>query len=501
MSNEAPEDARRPITEELLEHEGHSYRLKTEWNTYAPISKIPDEILIEILEAARKLLIYSAWYQLLGVCSHWRNVAVGKLTWWQRPPTHKHGLTLVMLQRTKNAVVDVEITNRTSLTTVVDLCNHIGRFRVLDIQQSEAPSLRRTLECLLDSHQEFSRLEALSIWPQISGTESLVIPAIPFHQSRTVHTIQFININFDWNMFPCPNLTALILLNNHHTRQIPADHLLLILSQMPNLKNIQLDVDPILLRDIPVSSNSVVRLPLLLRLELRAVPVSLAQYLLSHLRLPSLKVIAISFLQSPERAYNNHSGIEQAVSSIIRNGKSGLLNRLSVDYDGFQIEQDWDTRTVWGDQTAIGFYNLLGHNTSANTLLHFKFMHSILRRLHQLTLGCDVSLDLFVLLQLCEIMISVEKIVVAGGPTALPTLIKAFEARQSPDMLFPELKTIQLENYDFDDNIEILQALCDILIKRKEYGLPVHKVYVPECDISRDNLNRLREIVEDVHRR
>jgi hypothetical protein len=68
-------------------------------------------------------------------------------------------------------------------------------------------------------------------------------------------------------------------------------------------------------------------------------------------------------------------------------------------------------------------------------------------------------------------------------------------------MLFPKLKTIELESYDpyyGTDPENLPEELCDFLMQRRERGVPVYRISMVACAVNDDDLNHLREIVGDV---
>jgi hypothetical protein len=51
--------------------------LKTQRNTHAQISKLPNEVLLETFMVMMISLPVDKWHQVAHVCRRWRNVAVG----------------------------------------------------------------------------------------------------------------------------------------------------------------------------------------------------------------------------------------------------------------------------------------------------------------------------------------------------------------------------------------------------------------------------------------
>ncbi len=108
-------------------------QLKTQRNAHAPISKLPDEVLLEIFMVMMALFSFEAWHEVAHVCHRWRNVAVGAPMLWINPPMGHHHLTTLMLERSKEANLTIYLDANTSTQTAQAVFNCIRRIESLEL--------------------------------------------------------------------------------------------------------------------------------------------------------------------------------------------------------------------------------------------------------------------------------------------------------------------------------------------------------------------------------
>lgn len=157
MAYSSVEEARKRIDQQLVDLEKRFLELKAERNTYAPFANLPGDILLEIFEAAKEDVKFSAWYKIIGVCRQWRTVAIGAPTLWMNPPTDKHEMMLLMLERSREASLGVDISDTSSSSTILALRNHVERIRKLTVC-AQAFKRSRLLSSCHSSASHFIRL-------------------------------------------------------------------------------------------------------------------------------------------------------------------------------------------------------------------------------------------------------------------------------------------------------------------------------------------------------
>jgi hypothetical protein len=157
-----PEEAQRLIDEETLD-------LNTRRNTYARISRLPNEVLIEIFATLRVADDeVQLWHHVAYVCRHWRRVAQESATLWTSPPTDLQEYTLLMLERSRTSPLEIEMRSNTFKATWAAILSNIGRIKSLNTSQSRS-ALNHCQRTLLALAREAPLLKPLVIvqwtWP------------------------------------------------------------------------------------------------------------------------------------------------------------------------------------------------------------------------------------------------------------------------------------------------------------------------------------------------
>jgi hypothetical protein len=200
-----PEEAQRLIDKEILV-------LKTQWNTYARISRLPNKILVEIfatLQGHDNIINVQAWHHVAHVCQHWRCVSLESASLWTTPPTNLHDYTLLMLEHSCTSPLEIQMFPATSKATCTAILSHIGQIKSLNIKQLHL-ALEYFQRTLLALEQEALLLKILDI-TQESSRDSFCLSTSTFHHFPSLKVLCLIGIDFDWMIFPICSLTTLSL--------------------------------------------------------------------------------------------------------------------------------------------------------------------------------------------------------------------------------------------------------------------------------------------------
>ncbi|KAF9480812.1 hypothetical protein BDN70DRAFT_877130 [Pholiota conissans] len=143
-------------------HKAFILALKSRRNTYAPIARsLPPEILCRIFYFAREQIAnineedtYEddepfdplSWIAVSHVCCHWRNVALASPSLWACPPLENTRWTNEMVERSKDATLDIYLDIPYSFITSTPVCitglrlvlsEHSQRIRHISVRANE----------------------------------------------------------------------------------------------------------------------------------------------------------------------------------------------------------------------------------------------------------------------------------------------------------------------------------------------------------------------------
>ncbi|KAF5325101.1 hypothetical protein D9619_010023 [Psilocybe cf. subviscida] len=197
--------------------------LKTRRNELAPVSKLPDEILLQIFVVLRDStdLRPVKWLQIMHVCQYWRHIAVGSSPLWTRLHDPPPSLTRLQLECSQNAPLDVVLTStwfkHAASTEIFPVILHeIERIRTLNSARMPPSFLDAAHDILtgLGQNWEARSLETLTIGTDvIAGPRPTSIKLVTdvFRPTRRLRRLTLSSGYYSWDMFPIPGLTHLCL--------------------------------------------------------------------------------------------------------------------------------------------------------------------------------------------------------------------------------------------------------------------------------------------------
>ncbi|KAF5330517.1 hypothetical protein D9619_005219 [Psilocybe cf. subviscida] len=494
--------------------------LKLRRNTYAPVSKIPDEVLLEIFVLNKTIFPEDeSFWRVSHVCRRWRYVAVEAPTLWTKPPLLFHAFTMFMLERSRSADLTIWMEYGTAYKIIKGVLDCIGRIEKLEISL-EMDLLYSAHELMATSDQQASRLRSFMLH-SLSDVpwDSRPMFALPtFCQLHLLRELDITNVIFDWNVLPLPNLLALSFIDVSLPTRVSMQQFLDTLCKMPHLESLRMPISQSLF-PLPPSTKATnvaaqVTLPRLSHLHLSDSNSAHVQWFLSRLTLPRLQRMLIT---PPRTANDNASGdssqIVHAIASSITGGGFGTFDNLDLYNTFFQLnvfDQRNINRVDSDDKLPHVHFNIPeDHNagrlfaqTSVDILLLCRPNLSCLVELKIEELSTTVD-QLF---RLSTVLCSVRKIEIFRSPeTALALIgtLAMLPPHRSPgasnqSIPFPKLKLIQFSVIDFAGIPEIIGALCDCLMLRYEYGFAIQKLDLFECWIFTGQFARLKEIVANV---
>ncbi|KAF5330516.1 hypothetical protein D9619_005218 [Psilocybe cf. subviscida] len=497
----------------------HIQELRTLRNTYAPISKLPDEVLLEIFALTQKLYPQDKWYQeVTHVCRSWRDIAIDAPTLWTNPPLSKHDFSMLMLARSKSADLTISIPRTTPIITVEHVLNRIGCIKILTVRL-EVQALDSIIGLLEKGGQRASRLRTLVL--KCESKESwdsrpmFGLSTAVFCQFHSFRELSLRNVIFDWNILPLPNLEVLILSNTTCPARISLQHLLDILCQMPHLKKLRIHFTQNFLPLPSIAETPLiaqVTLSRLSSLEMFGGHTDCIWQFLSKLVLPQLRWLEIEFPLNSRIATNNShrvpSQIAHTIASLVTAGDFGTFYGLRMCGDFFDFnQQDVVDATA---QVHIGIKESQDHDAPrplfVQTCLDILWLcRARLPHLVELILSWELWLTADELFRLSTELCSVRAIAIYNSATTallfigvLASLPQHYPPDTNTCIPFPALSFIRFLYVDFAADPSMTDALCDSLMLRYEHGVAITRLELGVDEVPSRQITLLKEIVVEV---
>lgn len=497
-----PEEAQTLIDKEILV-------LKTRRNTYARISRLPNELFVGIFTILQGNdyddVNIREWHHVTHVCRHWRRVALEAAILWTKPPTDLHDYTLAMLERSRTSPLQIDMSLTTSKATCTAILDHIGRVESLIIEQSQ-PGLQHFQRSLLGLAQEASFLKTLEITQDLGSLGAAFRLSTPvIHQLPSLKTLWLANINFDWMMFPLHNLTTLSLVCLELSKNPSWTQFYNALRHMPFLEDLGFRFDDIQLTSPPHHAVEPLELPLLHTLVINESRASVTSSFLSNTSLPRLRhtYLACSFSESSDS--DEYSATISVVLPLIIKGNFGCLDLMTLSNDSFGMTRQSNLDHKWAFRHAMDFTAMDRPRSSAVgtaralmaelAALPTKPALEIVHLHTSVDLTSEQFLELFGHLpQLTTITVRnissrsiIESLQISPlHPPGIP-------------IPFPKLNSIELYGQPHEDDYTpgLLSELYNCAMERHKNGAGIEKLSL-YWDLTQEEVQRLQEFVADV---
>ncbi|KAF6756794.1 hypothetical protein DFP72DRAFT_809697, partial [Ephemerocybe angulata] len=288
----------------VLDENEETRALKSRYNTLAPTTHVPTEVLSHIFLFLRDELAGSdstdslpeSWTRITRVCCHWREVALGCPALWADLRFSHPGLTRAMIQRSSNFPLTIIFDERSSKGMSLDLCDALSEaHRLQSVQlrfQSSSPQFY-----FKGWHGETPLLKDLSV----EAVPNTLPKYWPFeHSPKDIPSLRSLSVSrcyVPWSALPLgPNLTSLKLSQNFYragdaTRPWKWDFVAT-LRNMVNIQNLHLDYQSIP-KGLIHSDYPIVLFPALRTLKLTD-EISVVSGFLSVFRIPEGACVNIS---------------------------------------------------------------------------------------------------------------------------------------------------------------------------------------------------------------
>lgn len=528
MSLSAKEE-QRLIDQAVDEHLAAIVILKRQRNRFAPVSRLPPEILSWILSCVKLALQdYSyhkltVWIRVTHVSTHWRSVALNSPTLWNDPPLENGKWLPAMLERSKTVGLRISTdlstqVSREGLETI--LRQHGSRIRHLAVIFDSVAYSRGILENLVSAPQ----LEVLSLCasPEFTNREDICIPKTVLNNLDNLRQLTLSSCNAHWHCFCLSNVTHLTIHDIACTARPTWTQFMDALAKMSKLESLDLEsiLDP--------ATNFTVEAPsgythlLHLKSLMMESPTTEVELFFRHVTFSSSTEVYVKEI-SRSRSISDVSAV---VSSIAQHfsGRDFLtlslrkLGLCEVDFLRFQLlpgdsERSNDTYVnTRGKGLILEFVINRGEDATVNEIIpEFfknglpldKIIYAKIASMHILnsdtladTIGSLPALSRF----------RVEQETSATFINALYPRSNALDTEYFP-LYFRNLVSISLSvtferkskstgRDEFDVDLELLE---DCLIQRYECGAEIKRLTLDDCYcLDESGVRELEKIVVDV---
>lgn len=275
--------------ESLLEFKSQPY-------AFCPISKLPPETLLRILE----LLVEEchgdteSWYHITHVCPFWRQLAIDTSTLWTKIPTyndkHNPNWTRAVLQRSKSIPLDVHLVFTDWKMNLVAL-QHISHIRDLYIELN-AEDLNGVAYILSSVGADATMLEHLFIYTGEYDNPRFKVSPTLFSGTTKLDYLDLKWVDLDWSTPLLQQNLTYLALQDLSLKSTPSwEEILTALKGMPSLS------DLILTQALPLtrarSTMPIINLPNLQRLPIACNKAFQARSFLSRVTFPPLRILDI----------------------------------------------------------------------------------------------------------------------------------------------------------------------------------------------------------------
>ncbi|KAF4610965.1 hypothetical protein D9613_006730 [Agrocybe pediades] len=525
-------DAVRTIDSEIEQHEQEILALKTRRNTYAPISRLPPELLSRIFECYKTVQFiptqfqYShplRWIRCTHVCRLWRTVALDSPLLWAELHLKYLAWAKESLIRSKMAPLKVSIHLRglPEDNPTIELAKDIIRqgSRLKDVIIKAASRARDSIEDVLRSlPRSTPNLQSLEITHVSRSTQNVcLLPRDCICEAEKLQRLRITGCAIDWVQHLSNKRALTVLRLDKVTSTISMPQFLRCLAEMRSLQLLELkNAFP-----TPVPHHTSVQsrripLPSLRLLRLWECPPETLGSFFKHMALNNKVVMDIksegadesrftTFLEEMSSALSLRGPDSPIRSLRITTGTLLQLSMIGYSYDSPEVDEETTALAEARDRIPIfllqlSFSSLSSTNPSALWInacatLPFSCVRSVYWNSLPLISAETVAFSFGTLQNLDSLTFcrghtdfDVDDILLTTLPSPEGTC---------PKFAFPKLRSLTLN--DFILYGDTLTKLIGLLIQRYEGGSEVETLVIQLCyGVEGKEIGLLREVVTDV---
>lgn len=526
-------EAKRMLDEEFMALRARTQnslaRLQARRNAIAPVSRLPNEILVDIFLIFQNWWKTSikCWHHVTHICRHWRHVAIEAPILWTDIHVRSHEYALLMLERSQNAPLDVQFGDRrvprpnSTTATMTAILTEIERIRTLSFTQMPINSLETAQTFLRRQGRQALILESLNVECSEPGPVWFNFSLDLFHPTASLRQLSVMSVQIDWNMLPIINLTHMNFIGVHTSVEVTGAQLVSAIRQMENLEELSIAFDDIRLCRYspnfqPIPLSCLKSLSIYSDSDLQ----DQIQFFLSHIEHPQLDHLLVHCLiELPESPVVNSSSMISSVAASMKKGDFGTPWGLSIGQSNFGVYPEDDG--LVSDKPNVQVYiPITADERSAET--DFAVITDILTciaslnpnnliPLRRICLAKELAIPSEELIHLFGYLPHLEDVDVGGGMGLILLEALVISACSEDNFLptdaalaFPVLQSVtwrDINEYVSEKLLlpDVLEYLCSSLSMRVECGGPVSRLVLMNSDgLASPQFERLRDVVDHV---
>ncbi|KAF5325477.1 hypothetical protein D9619_010067 [Psilocybe cf. subviscida] len=358
----SPEQAQRLVDDEIREltakYVASLSQLKARRNLFSAISKLPNEVLLEIFMTVKDCpsSSFKDFHGISQICQRWRHLVLDAPAFWTRLSTSRHEYTMLMLHRSKLAPLDVHLPRSTSSETLLAVLDHLERIRTLSLTLTYV-ALRDLFDSLSKRDTVAPLMETLCIvcgWYLFRGDSDFALSLKTFGLTSCLHTLKLAQFPFDFVFPHLPNVTHLDLGEVEAAHNLTGIQLTRVLRQVPNLEVLIIGFDHLGLHDYTMTTPpDPIQLSHLTSLDIKSrANRDHIQWFLMQVSLPALQRLNIDAEDEEQWDYIQ---MVKTIGRTIAQGDFGGLDTLKISYDHFKISSQHTPSSANGPYVRVSF--------------------------------------------------------------------------------------------------------------------------------------------------
>ncbi|KAG2148839.1 hypothetical protein DEU56DRAFT_753078 [Suillus clintonianus] len=527
LANDTSISATADVDEEIAALAGSMGVCHSHTNAPPSNSRLPSEILAMVFEHHEYQERFDgsandgvpACLEITHVCRYWREVALGCPALWTFICSPSASWLGTMLERSMNAPLIVMLESPVPLEKYLEpILSHLSRIKILQI-----PSLESDFEPIIRllSSQPAPLLEMFEFTkPWVKGDPKirLISNAIFQGHAPRLRIVHISGLDLSWTTHIFSGLRTLYVKAIGKTSNITISQLLSTLRRMPALEHLTLEWLRIFPEDEETELLDKVPLNCLKSITIRHPSIRIAAFFFRKLAIPvdakiALRVFCFEGLHDLSDLFSAMNMPPGGFGSVFQSMRAIYIScrDLCVQFSTSMAMHPADSWNTRDDDIRLSIEFACEVPNALKPSVIFDLCRFVTPDpIQKLSLSGFKSADRdfwrdgYACLPDLEV-IHVKNIAVGGLIGALEII----EGEQISDILFPALRVLELEAFDFapesedidelDELDEYDETFRDLMEMRAKHGVPITALQLAECtSLGPDEVQGLREVVATV---
>ncbi|KAF9564251.1 hypothetical protein CPC08DRAFT_705425 [Agrocybe pediades] len=530
--NHASADAVSIIDSKIKQHKQEILALMTQRNTYAPISRLPPELITLIFDWYKKVESISTkfqysqplrWTRCTHVCRLWRTIALNSPTLWTDIDLNHLNWAKEALVRSRMAALKISFQlmgfpgDNSTTELAKDIIRQGSRLKDLSIR-SHRPARGKIEEILRSFPRSTPNLQSLEITHVSRSTKIICLPSDRLCDAEKLQRLSITGCGIDWvhHILNKKTLTVLKLVNITSTSTISMPQFLQSLGDMRSIQTLELkNAFSILVPHHTSMQSQRIALPSLRVLRLGECPAEILGFFFKHIALGKGVSMEIKSQGTDESCFMTF--LEEISSVLSSNGTDLALCSLRIikatltelSMDGFLHQPvevvDGETNALVQDRDRTPFFGLaLTISSVSSTQQGALWINACatlpLTRVKSVCWSCEPCIPVEAINSCFGTLPNLDSLTFSCEYSKVYELLLATLPSSEgtcSTFTFPELRILTLRDFTLSGNS--LAQLIDLLIQRYEGGLEVEKLVIRGCyEVEDEEIDLLCEVVTDV---